>query len=168
MQGSLHRFFTEDHRKLNDILKITDIQENEFDIAAYDRFRKGLLKHIKMEETILFPALEKYKRGVFTERIEKLRLEHGALTALLVPPPSSVILKALRFILSSHNILEEEPEGLYDLCDEFVQNPETVLNKLEQTSEVPVLAHKTELFILEATRRALKRAGYDYDYFETH
>ncbi len=168
MSGPLHKFFTEDHRRLEGILKITDIRANEFDMDAYGRFRKGLLKHIKMEETILFPALEKYKRGVFTERIEKLRLEHGALTALLVPPLSSLILKALRFILSNHNMLEEEPEGLYDLCDEFVQNPETVLNKLEQTSDVPVLAHKTELFILDATRRALKRAGYDYDNFETH
>ncbi len=167
MPGPLHKFFTEDHRRLDGILKLADIRTNGFDMTAYDRFRKGLLKHIKMEETILIPALEKSKSGSYKDRIEKLRLEHGALTALLVPPPSPVIFKALRFILAAHNQMEEEPKGLYDLCDEFVQDPETVLHKIEQTSDVPVLAHKTEPFILEATRRALKRAGYNYDDFDT-
>jgi hypothetical protein len=165
MHGPLYNFFAEDHRRLDDVLKLADIRPGEYDMIAYGRFRSGLLKHIKMEETILFPTLEKLQSGVYSERIAKLRLDHGSLTALMVPPPSPAILKALRFILSGHNQLEEEMKGVYDVCDEFVQNPEAVLDKIKQTSDVPVLAHKNELFILEATRRALTRAGYNYDDF---
>ena len=163
MSGPLHNFFTEDHRRLDDILSLVDIRASEYDLNAYDQFRSRLLKHIKMEETILFPTLEKAKKGVYTERIAKLRLDHRALTALMVPPPSPVIFKALRCIMAGHNQLEEESKGLYDLCDDFIQNSAAILHKIEQTSDVPVLAHKSEPFILEATRRALARAGYNYD-----
>jgi iron-sulfur cluster repair protein YtfE (RIC family) len=165
MHGPLYNFFAEDHRRLDDLLTLAESRVHEYDMNAYGQFRNGLLKHIKMEETLLFPSLEKSRRGVYTERMAKLRLDHGALTALLVPPPSSTIINALRFILTGHNQREEELEGLYDLCDEFVQNPEAVLRKIELMPGVPVLAHKTESFILEATRRALARAGYNYDDF---
>jgi hypothetical protein len=165
MHGALRKFFSDDHRKLEDILNHSTMIQDEFDMAAYGQFRSELLRHIKMEETILFPALEKSRRGVYSERIAKLRLDHGALTALMVPPPSPTIINALRFILAGHNQLEEEAKGLYDLCDEFIQDAEIMLLKIEQTSDVPVLEHKTEPFILEATRRALARAGYNYDDF---
>jgi hypothetical protein len=167
MPRPLYKFFAEDHQRLELFLDRASAQSGHIDMSAYAEFRSGLLKHIKMEETILFPALEKSRNGVYTDRIAKLRLDHGALTALMVPPPSPPIIKALRFILSVHNQLEEESKGLYDLCDEFVQDSEEMLHKIDQTPDVPVLAHKTEPFILEATRRALARAGYNYDDFTT-
>jgi hypothetical protein len=167
MHGPLYKIFAEDHKKLDGLLRIVNIRPNEYDMNAYGNFRSGLLKHIKMEETILFPALEKSKSGVYTERLAKLRLDHGALTALMVPSLAPAILKAIRFILAGHNQLEEEPKGLYDLCDDFIQNLDEVLHKIEQTTEVPVLPYKTEPSIFNATRRALKRAGYNYDDFET-
>ncbi|RPI04835.1 MAG: hemerythrin domain-containing protein [Ignavibacteriae bacterium] len=166
MNGPFSHYFAEDHRRLDDILRASDIRPNEYDMKAYGHFRSALLKHIKLEETLLFPALEKSQRGVYTERIAKLRLDHGALTALMVPPPSPAIINAIRFILAGHNQLEEEPKGLYDLCDEFIQDPDGILSKMRQTADVPLLPHNTEAFILEATRRALARAGYNYDDFE--
>jgi hypothetical protein len=163
MHGVIHKYFTDDHRRLEVLMNQATMTPDEYEMTAYGQFRRGLLKHIKMEETIIFPALEKSRSGVYSERIAKLRLDHGALTALMVPPPSPTIVNALRFILAAHNQLEEESKGLYDLCDEYVQDAERMLLKIEQIPDVPVLPHKTEPFILEATRRAVSRAGYDFD-----
>ena len=49
----------------------------------------------------------------------KVRLDHGALAALLVPTPTPVIITALRTILRAHNPLEEGPGGLYECCEQL-------------------------------------------------
>jgi Hemerythrin HHE cation binding domain. len=88
MHGSLHKFFIDDHRRLEDILNRATMKPDEYEMIAYSQFRAGLLKHIKMEESILFPAVQKARGGVPLPIVAKLRLDHGAFTALLVPPPS--------------------------------------------------------------------------------
>ena len=47
----------------------------------------------------------------------KLRLDHGAFAALLVPTPTPAIIAALRAILGAHNVVEEGPGGVYECCD---------------------------------------------------
>jgi hypothetical protein len=168
MHGPIHTFFTEDHRRLDGLFRRATMKPGTYDMAAYNQFRVGLLKHIKMEENILFPAIHMARSGVPLPIMPKLRLDHGALSALLVPPPSPTIITALRSILAGHNILEEQLEGMYDICDELVHNDiDELLRRIEHTSDVPVVAHKTDPVILEATRRALARAGYNYDDYET-
>lgn len=41
----------------------------------------------------------------------KLRLDHGALAALLVPTPTPAIIVAIHTVLAAHNSLEEGPGG---------------------------------------------------------
>ena len=51
-----------------------------------DHARTGLLRHIGMEEKILFPAARRLVHGeIVTSVIAQLHLDHAALTALLVP-----------------------------------------------------------------------------------
>ena len=83
------------------------------DPTAYAEFRKGLLRHIGMEENILLPVAQRARDGQPLPADGRLRLDHGALAALLVPTPTPTILGALRGILARHSALEEGPDGVY-------------------------------------------------------
>ncbi|HNL83208.1 MAG TPA: hypothetical protein PKG56_07430, partial [Chitinophagaceae bacterium] len=88
MNKPLHDFFTKDHHRLEGYLVNVIEADNEINVEYYHLFRKGLLRHIKMEEKILFPAAAKVNKELVQKIIPQFRLEHGALTALLVPPPT--------------------------------------------------------------------------------
>lgn len=164
MPGSLFAFFVGDHRRLEALLDKATAIPGEYDMVAYGQFRSGLLKHIKMEESILLPAAQRARSGEPLAMAAKLRLDHGALTALMVPPPSPPIVKAIRAILADHNVLEESPGGLYNICEQLAGDSlEEHMTKVRSMPDVPVLPHKSEPIVLEATRRALTRAGYNLD-----
>ena len=92
----------------------------------------------------------------------KLRLDHGALVALLVPSPTARIVATIRAILEAHNPIEEDPGGVYDQCEELVgAEADRISHDLEKYPEVKVLSHVDNPFVMEATRRALARAGYN-------
>jgi hypothetical protein len=94
----------------------------------------------------------------------RLRLDHGALAALLVPSPTALVAEAIRAILETHNPIEEDPGGMYDQCDEVVgREVDRILRQLQNYSEVKVLPHVDSPFVIEAARRALARAGYDLE-----
>lgn len=87
MNKRLFHFFTKDHRRVEELLDNATRNPGEIDMEYYNRFRKGLLTHIKMEEKTLFPAAQKANGNVPLPIMARLRLEHGAITALMVPPP---------------------------------------------------------------------------------
>ena len=94
----------------------------------------------------------------------RLRLDHGALTALLVPPPTAPVIAAIRRILRVHNPVEEDPGGMYDQCEEIIgAEVDEILRQLQNFPEVKVLPHVNTPFVIEAARRALARAGYDLE-----
>ena len=76
-----------------------------------------MLRHIGMEEKILLPTLQRLQGGRPFPHAAKLRLDHGALAAMLMPTLTPAILAAIRAILSEHNTLEEGPDGLYVTSD---------------------------------------------------
>lgn len=91
----------------------------------------------------------------------KLRLDHGALAALLMPTPTAAIIAKIDGILADHNALEEGPAGLYELCDELAgAEAEQLLSKLRAAPEVKVMAHNDSPVVMTTVRRALERAGY--------
>ncbi|MGA3246412.1 MAG: hemerythrin domain-containing protein [Bacteroidota bacterium] len=164
MRGSLYDFFANDHRRLEVLLDKATSAPNGYDMIAYGEFRSGLLRHIKMEETILLPAAQKARGGTPLEIAGKIRLDHGALTALMVPPPSRMVIGALRAILASHDLIEEQPAGMYDRLEELTgAELEVLVERARTTPDVPVHPHNDAPFILDATRRALDRAGYNLD-----
>jgi hypothetical protein len=98
------------------------------------------------------------------ELLPQYRLEHGALTALMVPPPSLSLIKVIRYILKKHNMKEEGLEGLYDVCETLTQGQtQELLDQLIATDEVPLHAPNPAPIALEAARRTLDKAGYDFD-----
>src|SRR5690606_24815728 len=118
----LYDFFTEDHRRIEKIFAEATKDRQHVDLAKYHAFRVGLLTHIKMEEKILFVAAQKANGGEPLALQAKLRLDHGALTSLLVCFPSMQVIKVIDHILEEHDILEEQQGGMYEACETLTQN----------------------------------------------
>lgn len=164
MNKPLYHFFTKDHHRIEALLNKATEQPENIDLNYYHQFRSALLRHIGMEEKILFPAAKKVNPEVMTKLIPRFRLEHGALTSLMVPPPTKAIIKAIRHVLEIHDIAEEEPGGMYDVCEGLTQGQtQDLLDQLAEVPEVPTLALNPAPIAIEAARRALSRANYDYD-----
>jgi hypothetical protein len=160
--GPIARLLGDDHARLDALLA-----RAACDPTAYAEFRKGLLRHIGMEEKILLPAAQRARGGEPLPAAGRLRLDHGALAALLVPTPTPTILAALRGILVRHNALEEGPDGVYAACEHLLGNEMTTLvAALETAPEVSVNPHVDSELVMSATRRALARAGYALEEFQ--
>ncbi|GAB1446292.1 MAG: hypothetical protein KF860_06175 [Cyclobacteriaceae bacterium] len=164
MNKPLHQFFTNDHHRIDALLNKATEQPGEIDLNYYHHFRTQLLRHIKMEENTLFPAAKKVNPEVVQALIPRFRLEHGALTALMVPPPTSTLIKVIRYILEIHDMAEEEPGGLYDVCEALTHGQtQELLDQLAKTEEVPVHPPNPAPIAMASARRALKRANYDFE-----
>lgn len=164
MNKPIYDFLSADHERLNNLLDEAVANYNAIDIEKYRQFRIGLLTHIKMEEKILFPATKKANGNVHLQMIVQLRLEHGAITALMALPPSENLTKVIRYILNIHDLKEEEPGGVYEVCERLTASEtESILKAFKETTPVPVHPPNDSVYVFEAAKRALKRAGYDYD-----
>ncbi len=118
MPGPLHHFFSEDHRRLHALLERAVAAPGRVDPAPFEEFRAGILRHIGMEERLLFVAARDARGGEPLPLAAPLRVDHGAIAALLVPTPTPALVADLHSVLSPHNRREEDPGGAYDQCDE--------------------------------------------------
>ena len=161
--GPITRVLVEDHGRLETLLQSAGAPAGQVDAAAYAQFRAGLLRHIGMEEKILLPAAQRLRGGQPLPIAPKLRLDHGALAALLMPTPTGAIIAMIRGILKSHDLLEEGRGGLYETCEELAHSEiEPLLAKLRTTPEVVVMPYNDGPAVRNAVQRAVERAGYDF------
>jgi hypothetical protein len=109
MPGKIYRYLADDHRRLDALLERAMSDPENIDGAAYAQLRSGLLKHIGMEEKTLLPAAQKLRGGEPLPVAPRLRHDHGALAALLVPTPTRPVMAAIQAILRVHNPIEEDP-----------------------------------------------------------
>lgn len=164
MPGPIYQLLAMGHRRLESLLARAALIPGRLDLEAYGEFRAELLRHIGMEENILIPAAQRARRGGPLPMAARLRLDHGALAALLVPPPTLGIVAAIRAILSVHNLAEEGTGGLYETCEELAGDDLGMLTERLRDAPYPRLKpHVSNARVDEATRRALARAGYDFD-----
>ena len=160
--GPVTHFHLEDHRRLEGLLQSAVAQAGSVDQGTYDQFRAGLLRHIGMEEKILLPAAQRLRGGVPLPIAAKLRLDHGAIASLLMPPPTVAIIATICAVLKVHNRIEEGPGGLYETCDELAGSEAgQLLAKLQAAPELAVLPCSDSPAVMPAVQRALERAGYD-------
>ncbi|MHB0968404.1 MAG: hemerythrin domain-containing protein [Thermoanaerobaculia bacterium] len=68
MHGPVHEYLARDHDRLDVFLAATLREDGTIDAEASDGFRRGLLRHIGIEEKILFPLIRKSRaRGSITQ-----------------------------------------------------------------------------------------------------
>ena len=161
--GPITDFLVKDHERLEGLLLSAVAQAGSVDQEMYDQFRSGLLRHIGMEEKILLPAAQRLRGGKPLSIAAKLRLDHGAMASLLMPPPSAAVIATIRAVLKVHNTIEEGPGGLYETCDELAASESTeLLAKLQAAPELGVLPCSDSPVVMPAVQRALERAGYNF------
>ena len=163
MPGAIYRYLSEDHDRIDALLERAVGKPSAIDTEPYSEFRKGLLRHIAMEEKILFPAIEKWRPGENTALVKRLHIDHGVIVSLLAPPPTPSIILTIRAILAAHNPLEEGEGGLYGLFEEMAgPEMESMLAQLKATPAVPVLPNNAKPEVLEAAKSAVAAAGYEF------
>lgn len=156
--GPIARHLTDDHARLEGLLEAATRAE-PWDLAAYAEFRAGLLRHIGIEEKVLLPAAE--AAGGPIAAAARLRLDHGAIAALLVPTPTPAVVATLRRILADHDAVEEGPDGVYATCDARLgARAAELVARMEAFPPVPVSPHNDGPRVMPAVERALARAGY--------
>ena len=161
----IYRYLAEDHRRLEELLGRATLVDGRIEPDAYMAFRGGLLRHIGMEEKVLLPAAQAARGGDPFPVASKLRLDHGALAALLVLTPTAAIVAAIRSILKSHNPLEEGSDGVYAQCerlDGFDNNQ--VLARLKNYPPVAMANYVDNATAVQSARAAIQRAGHDLQF----
>jgi hypothetical protein len=94
----------------------------------------------------------------------RLRLDHGALAALLVMTPTSSIVSAIQKILSLHNTLEEGGQGVYAQCERLSNfDSAAILNRIENAPPVAMAPYSDIDIAKDSARAALARGGYSFD-----
>jgi hemerythrin HHE cation binding domain-containing protein len=116
-RGPIQKYLAEDHARLEELLARSVSSGGAIERGPFDAFRAGLLRHIAIEEKILFREARAARGGEPLELFRRLRIEHGALASLLVPTPTAVLVTEIRSILGPHNEVEEGAGGLYERCD---------------------------------------------------
>ena len=91
--------------------------DGPMDLDAFASFRAGILRHIGMEEKALFTAARSARGGEPLAVAARLRVDHGAIAAILVPTPTRALVATLRSVLEPHNRREEQPAGAYQAAD---------------------------------------------------
>lgn len=159
-EATLYEFLADDHVRLDRLLALALANET-IDIVSYREFRAGLLRHIAMEEKVLFADARARRRGSPLPLTRQLHADHAALASLLVPPPTHELLANVREILDEHNPLEEGDDGLYATCerlasgdiDEVIARMRAIppVRASEQLDEPRIHEHIARM--LEARRR---------------
>jgi hypothetical protein len=130
------------------------------DLALYADFRAGLLRHVGMEEKILLPAARRARGGEPLSLAARLRRDHGAIAALLVPTPRPDIITRLLAVLEAHDALEEGPDGVYAACDELVANDvDAIVEALRAYPPVRVAPHHDSALVERHIEEALAAAS---------
>ena len=156
MPGPIDDFLTRDHARLDDLL-LRCRRGDAIDLAPYEEFRAGLLRHIAMEEKVLLPEARRLRGGEPLELAAQLRADHAALAALLIPTPSPEIVDTIAGILESHNRLEEGPDGVYAACEKLVgDGAGELFDRLVAVPEAKVASHLDEPRVHAHIARLLK------------
>ena len=155
--GPLHRFFAADHRRLDALLRRSIAATGQVDLVPFGEFRAGILKHIGMEEKVLFPAA-RHAREAPLVLAARLRVDHGAIAALLVPTPTPSLVAEILSVLGPHNRREEEPGGIYEASDEAVgpAEAERMVQQLRAFPEVPLKAYNDGPAVLAHVQETLE------------
>ena len=163
LSGVLYQYLSSDHNRLDRLLERAAARPGAIDMESYSEFRKGLLRHISIEEKIVFPAIHKFRSGESRDLMDRLHLDHAAIVSLMVPPPNASIILTLKSVFAVHNHLEEDEGGLYDIFESSVgRESEAILEKMTAAPAVPVLPHNPKPELLELAKEALRRAGHEF------
>lgn len=155
--GPIARYLRDDHDRLEALLARSVADPGAFALDAFDAFRGGLLRHIAIEEKILFRAAREARGGEPLALFRRLRVEHGAIASLLVPTPTAELVEEIRSILGPHNVAEEEEGGLYEECDALLAaSAEAIVERMRAYPPVKVAPYNDGPRVLRTAAEAMR------------
>jgi hypothetical protein len=161
---TISTYLEEDHRRIEHLLRQATAFSGRIDAPLFEEFRGALLRHIGVEEKILFQVMRKAAGKPSLPRIEQLHLDHGALAALLVPTPTAAILDAVRTILDRHNLIEEGSGGIYRECEQLPDiDADGIVKRMRAAPPVALNPPNDTEIAMQSMRAAVRRAGYSFD-----
>ncbi len=87
IESGLAAFFEQDHRDCDarwaDVEELLDTQDVEAARSAWEKFDKGMRRHIAMEEEVMFPAFEAAAQMGGGGPTSVMRMEHKQMIGLL-------------------------------------------------------------------------------------
>jgi hypothetical protein len=160
MTGPLHRFFAADHGRLDGLLRRSIADPGRVDLVPFGEFRAGILRHIGMEEKYLFVVSKAARGGRPLDLAARLRVDHGAIAALLVPTPTPAIVDDLLSVLVPHNRREEGAGGVYEAADEALGpwEAERLVAELQSVPEPPLKPYNDEPGVAKHIAETLARS----------
>ncbi len=160
VRGRVAQHLAEDHARLDALLARAVRLPGAVDLDPFGEFRAGLLRHIAIEEKILFPAVREARGGEPHPDWMRLRIDHGAITSLLVPPPTPELVAEIRSILEPHNAFEEGPGALYESCDDLLGAASAALvERMRAYPPVKVAPYREGSRVLRRAEDALRASA---------
>lgn len=162
MVSRVSEYLVTDHTRLHDLLRRAVTPSGQIEHSSYAAFRAALLRHIAIEEKLLLPAARRARGGVPIERARDLRVDHAALSSLLVPTPDVALCGELLSLLTPHDAKEEGESGAYAECEQLLSEEESAALAARAASfpEIRVASHfdgpsvyRTAAHALAAARR---------------
>ncbi|MBI2386559.1 MAG: hemerythrin domain-containing protein [Elusimicrobia bacterium] len=158
--GGIADFLAADHDRLDALFAKACADPSRVDLEPYEAFRRGLLKHVGMEELILIAAARRLSPEA-VPLAARARLDHAALTSLLIPTPTPGILSVIRAVLEPHNGMEEAADGLYAQCERALgAEGDAALARLRAAPDIPPASHVDGPHVTASILRALTEAGF--------
>ncbi len=162
--GPIAQHLADDHVRLDALLRRAVEVPGALDRAAFGAFRAGLLRHIALEEKILLPATRDARGGEPLPLARRLRIDHGAIAALLVPTPTPELAGEIRAILAPHNAVEEEAGGLYEACDALLAGRAAeIVERMRAYPPVKVAAYSDGPRVLRTAADALRVSARQFE-----
>ena len=158
----IHRFLAADHVRLRALLAQATAHPDRIELEPYGEFRAGLLRHIAMEEKVLFRDARDRRNGEPLPVTRQLHADHAAIASMLVPSPTHALLAGIRDILAEHDPLEEGPDGLYAECERLAgPDVDALLARMDAIPPVRASQHLDEPRVHEHIARmvAARRLG---------
>lgn len=154
----ISQYLHQDHLRLHGLLGET-IKGPELDLEAYGKFRGGLLRHIAIEEKILLREVRVRLGDEPHPSAHRLRVEHAALTSLLVSTPDRALIDEIRGLLAEHDKREEGAEGVYASCEEILgADAEELGERAETYPEVRMMPFYDGEGVMRTAKEALASA----------
>ena len=119
MARAIAAFMSREHRRIEELFARATAVPGKLDVESYEDFRSVLLRHMAMEERVLSPETQRFSRDPIPE-LKRMRTDHGKIAVLLAATPTPEVLDQLRTILTEHDRFEEEPGGLYEICERML------------------------------------------------
>lgn len=155
---ALQDLLSADHDRLDALLAAALRDDGSVDYASYAEFRAGLLRHIAIEEKVLFPEMKRLEGE--SEVLRQLHRDHAALSVLLVPPPTRAEIEAIREILEEHNPLEEDAGGFYDVLEQLEGDAlDDLMTRVHAVPPVVLAQHADTNFTRSAIEQLLRQAA---------